>query len=230
MTSFGFLGLWLLVSSRRRPPLSDLRPACRSPARSAQPSLLRPVLRGPRSRRPAARDFRCGTLSYDGHNGTDFRVPTLAAQKRRRRRARGCPWAVCCGCATACRTSPSGSWDGERVQGSRMRQRPWSSPMRAASETPVLPHGARQRGREAGRNRRRPGSRSDGSACRAWPSSRIFTSSLRRNGRIVDPFAPEAAGSCGAARPPRSGTKPPRRALAYARRLRAQRGLLARRP
>lgn len=32
--------------------------------------------------RPAkARDYQCGTLTYDGHNGTDFRVPTLAAQR-----------------------------------------------------------------------------------------------------------------------------------------------------
>ena len=29
----------------------------------------------------AARDHRCGTLTYDGHDGTDFRVPTLAAQR-----------------------------------------------------------------------------------------------------------------------------------------------------
>jgi hypothetical protein len=28
-----------------------------------------------------AKDYRCGTLTYDGHNGTDFRVPTLAAQR-----------------------------------------------------------------------------------------------------------------------------------------------------
>jgi hypothetical protein len=28
-----------------------------------------------------ARDYRCGTLTYDGHDGTDFRVPSLAAQK-----------------------------------------------------------------------------------------------------------------------------------------------------
>ena len=27
---------------------------------------------------PAAADHRCGTLTYDGHKGTDFRVPTLA--------------------------------------------------------------------------------------------------------------------------------------------------------
>ncbi|HEX2137548.1 MAG TPA: M23 family metallopeptidase [Microvirga sp.] len=31
---------------------------------------------------PGSRDFRCGTLSYDGHNGTDIRVPTLAEQRR----------------------------------------------------------------------------------------------------------------------------------------------------
>jgi hypothetical protein len=30
---------------------------------------------------PAARDYQCGTLSYDGHNGTDFRLPTLAVQR-----------------------------------------------------------------------------------------------------------------------------------------------------
>lgn len=28
---------------------------------------------------PGAADFTCGTLSYDGHQGTDFAVPTLAA-------------------------------------------------------------------------------------------------------------------------------------------------------
>ena len=30
---------------------------------------------------PGARDYQCGTLSYDGHNGTDFRLPSLAAQR-----------------------------------------------------------------------------------------------------------------------------------------------------
>jgi hypothetical protein len=30
---------------------------------------------------PGARDYQCGTLTYDGHNGTDFRLPTLAAQR-----------------------------------------------------------------------------------------------------------------------------------------------------
>jgi hypothetical protein len=28
-----------------------------------------------------ARDYRCGTLTYDGHDGTDFRLPSLASQK-----------------------------------------------------------------------------------------------------------------------------------------------------
>ena len=30
---------------------------------------------------PNARDYQCGTLTYDGHNGTDFRLPTLVAQR-----------------------------------------------------------------------------------------------------------------------------------------------------
>lgn len=29
---------------------------------------------------PESKDFACGTLTYDGHNGTDFRVPTLKSQ------------------------------------------------------------------------------------------------------------------------------------------------------
>ncbi|WP_230532554.1 M23 family metallopeptidase [Microvirga roseola] len=30
---------------------------------------------------PAAGDYQCGALTYDGHNGTDIRVPTMAAQR-----------------------------------------------------------------------------------------------------------------------------------------------------
>ncbi|MBQ0822503.1 M23 family metallopeptidase [Microvirga sp. HBU67558] len=30
---------------------------------------------------PAASDYQCGTLTYDTHDGTDIRVPTMAAQK-----------------------------------------------------------------------------------------------------------------------------------------------------
>jgi hypothetical protein len=29
----------------------------------------------------SAKDYQCGSLSYDGHNGTDFRVPSLTAQQ-----------------------------------------------------------------------------------------------------------------------------------------------------
>lgn len=31
---------------------------------------------------PAARDYTCGFLTYDGHKGTDFRLPDLAAMRR----------------------------------------------------------------------------------------------------------------------------------------------------
>ena len=30
---------------------------------------------------PASSDYQCGSLTYDTHDGTDFRVPTMAAQK-----------------------------------------------------------------------------------------------------------------------------------------------------
>lgn len=29
---------------------------------------------------PGAEDYQCGTVTYDGHNGTDIRLPTMAAQ------------------------------------------------------------------------------------------------------------------------------------------------------
>ena len=31
---------------------------------------------------PEARDFMCGALSYDGHKGTDFRIPDLAQMRK----------------------------------------------------------------------------------------------------------------------------------------------------
>ena len=31
---------------------------------------------------PSAKDYRCGSQSYDGHDGVDIRLPTLAAQRR----------------------------------------------------------------------------------------------------------------------------------------------------
>src|SRR3954464_11204188 len=31
---------------------------------------------------PGAKDFRCGPMSYDGHDGTDLRLPTMAEQKK----------------------------------------------------------------------------------------------------------------------------------------------------
>jgi hypothetical protein len=30
---------------------------------------------------PGSRDYRCGTRTYDGHNGTDFRLPSMKAQR-----------------------------------------------------------------------------------------------------------------------------------------------------
>jgi murein DD-endopeptidase MepM/ murein hydrolase activator NlpD len=31
---------------------------------------------------PGAKDYRCGPMTYDGHDGVDLRVPTMAAQKK----------------------------------------------------------------------------------------------------------------------------------------------------
>ena len=31
---------------------------------------------------PGFKDFHCGTMTYDGHDGTDFRIPSIKVQKQ----------------------------------------------------------------------------------------------------------------------------------------------------
>ena len=52
---------------------------CRSPAKLAGPATFRIISDIDPS--PSAKDYKCGTLTYDKHNGTDFRLPSLEAQK-----------------------------------------------------------------------------------------------------------------------------------------------------
>jgi murein DD-endopeptidase MepM/ murein hydrolase activator NlpD len=145
-----------------------------------------------------ARDFRCGTLSYDGHNGTDIRVPTLADQKR------GVDvLAAADGQVLRMRDGvPDVSvrvGGRERVQGAE------------CGNAVVIAHAG---GLETQYCHMAQGSvavRPGETVATGQPIGRIGLSGeteyphlhfiVRRNGRVVDPFAPEEGGSCGAGTP-----------------------------
>ena len=68
--------LLLLPGAETPPPLLTLPLAC-SPARDCF------IQQGfDHDPGPGARDYRCGSRTYDGHDGIDIRLPTLAAQAR----------------------------------------------------------------------------------------------------------------------------------------------------
>jgi hypothetical protein len=160
---------------------------------------------------PGARDFRCGTLSYDGHNGTDIRVPTLADQKR------GVDvLAAADGQVLRVRDGvPDISvrvGGRERVQGAE------------CGNAVVIAHAG---GLETQYCHMAQGSvavRPGETVAAGRPIGRIGLSGeteyphlhfiVRRNGRVVDPFAPEEGGSCGAGTP--LWDEAAARALAYA--------------
>jgi murein DD-endopeptidase MepM/ murein hydrolase activator NlpD len=145
-----------------------------------------------------SRDFRCGTLTYDAHNGTDIRVPTLADQQQG--------------------VDVVAAADGEVL---RVRD--------GAPDVSVREQGReRVRGTECGNAAiiAHPGGLETqychmakgsvtvrpGDRVRAGQTiGRIGLSgetefphlhfTVRRNGTVVDPFAPEEGGSCGAGAP-----------------------------
>ena len=63
-------------SAMAQPPVFSLPLAC-TPGRTCE--VQHYVDRDPG---PGVRDYRCGPQSYDGHNGIDFRLPDMAAQRR----------------------------------------------------------------------------------------------------------------------------------------------------
>ena len=153
------------------------------------------VDRDPSSR---ARDFRCGTLSYDRHDGTDIRVPTLADQKRGvdvlaaadgqvlrvrdgvpdvsvrvqgRERVRGTE------CGNAVVIAHEG---GLETQYCHMAQ----------GSVSVRPGETVTAGQAIGRIGL--------SGETEYPHLHFI---VRRNGRVLDPFAPEEGGACGAGTP-----------------------------
>ena len=121
---------------------------------------------------PEARDYRCGSATYDGHKGTDFRVLSLEAA------ARGVPvLASAPGGSRACVTASqdrliayaggSPLWQGPRMRQWR-RHRPWRRMGNA-----ILPYETRQRPGSQRRQRSRPARRSGWSAIPATRNSRM---------------------------------------------------------
>jgi hypothetical protein len=143
-------------------------------------------------------DFRCGTLTYDGHNGTDIRVPTLADQQQgvevvaaadgrvlRVRdgvedtsvnvRGREAVQGTECGNAVVI-----GHAGGLETQYCHMQR----------GSVAVRPGDPVKAGQRIGRVGL--------SGLTEYPHLH-FT--VRRNGKVIDPFAPEEGGSCGAGTP-----------------------------
>lgn len=142
---------------------------------------------------PGAQDFRCGPLSYDGHKGTDFGLPDLAAM------AEGVPvLAAAPGVVKALR---DGMADGAYAQGDAQ-----AVAGRECGNGVVIDHGD---GWETQYCHMRRGSlrvakgeavaRGDVLGAVGQSGKSQFPHvhlSVRRNGDVVDPFSPEAE-TCG---------------------------------
>lgn len=144
---------------------------------------------------PGWRDYACGTLSYDGHTGTDFRAPDLAAMERGIRVVAAAPGVV--------KAVRDGMSDVSVKDGGRM-----ALAGRDAGNGVVIDHGGGWETQYShlrqGSIRVRPGERvRDGtelglvglSGNTEFPHVELL---VRRDGRPVDPFTGQA-GSAGCA-------------------------------
>jgi murein DD-endopeptidase MepM/ murein hydrolase activator NlpD len=185
-----------------------------APAKAQAPSATPPRLRVPvaceigrtcflqhyvdRAAGPGSRDYRCGTLTYEAHNGTDIRIPTLADQRQ------GVD-VVAAADGEVLRVRDGVPDVSVREQGlERVRGTECGNAVIVAHagglETQYC-HMAR------GSVTVRPGER----VTAGQTLGRIGLSgeteyphlhfTVRRNGTVVDPFAPEEGGSCGAGTP-----------------------------
>ena len=162
-----------------------------------------------------ARDYQCGTLTYDGHDGTDFRLPTLVAQ-----RAGVNVLAVADGQVLRTR-------DGVVDVLQKLSETP-SADERACGNGIVIAHADGWESQYChlaqGSVRVQPGDRvaSGQSIARVGLSGRTefphLHLTVRHQGRVVDPFAFDARdGSCGEG--VSLWTTPQRTALAYRERI-----------
>lgn len=76
MTTALFIAAAVVAPSAGGAPLLSLPIACR-PGHDCEIQNLMD-----RDPGPAARDYRCGSMTYDGHTGLDIRLPDLVAQRR----------------------------------------------------------------------------------------------------------------------------------------------------
>lgn len=142
---------------------------------------------------PGAQDYRCGPLSYDGHKGTDFALPTLAAMEA------GVPvLAAAPGVVTALR---DGMADRAFAEGDTA-----SVEGRECGNGVVIDHGDGWETQYCHLRRGTVQVSNGDRVARGDPLGAVGMSgkaefphvhlSLRQNGTVIDPFAPEAA-RCG---------------------------------
>ena len=151
---------------------------------------------------PGAQDFACGRLTYDGHKGTDFRVPDLGVMRR--------------GVDVVAAASGTVARVRDGVEDVSIRQRGGPPAGREAGNAVVVDHGGGWETQYSHLRRGslavKPGDRVESGA----PLGKIGLSgntefphvdfAVRHEGRVVDPFVGEAVGeaapaSCGAPGP-----------------------------
>lgn len=143
---------------------------------------------------PNATDFMCGTLTYDGHKGTDFALPSLAAQAAGVAVLAAAPGRVVGvrdGMPDILQTGPDAPDVRERECGNGVVIRHddgWETQYchMAEGSLTVVPDQDVQAGDTLGMIGL--------SGQTQFPHLHV---SVRRNGEVVDPFAPDSTGTCG---------------------------------
>ena len=143
---------------------------------------------------PDAKDYRCGTMTYDKHNGIDIRVPDMAAQRR----------------GVAVLAAAPGRVARLRDGVADISVRDPGAPSVANAECGngvVVDHGAGWETQYCHMARGSIGAKVGDTVAAGTPVGRVGLSgntefphlhfTVRHNGQVVDPFAPDAAAACG---------------------------------
>lgn len=144
---------------------------------------------------PGAKDYRCGTMTYDKHNGVDIRVPDMAAQRR--------------GVAVLAAAPGRVARLRDGVADISIRE-PGAPPVANAEcgNGVVVDHGEGWETQYCHMARGSIGVKVGDTVAAGAPVGRVGLSgntefphlhfTVRHNGQVVDPFAPDTAAACGA--------------------------------
>jgi hypothetical protein len=144
---------------------------------------------------PGVKDYRCATMSYDAHNGIDFRLPDMAAQRR--------------GVAVLAAAAGRVARLRDGVADISIRE-PGAAPVANAEcgNGVVVDHGGGWETQYCHMAKGSIGVKPGDAVAAGAPLGRVGLSgntefphlhfTVRHNGQAVDPFAPDSAPACGA--------------------------------